>query len=129
MIVKHIRDLIENISNGPAGEWVSRRLLLKGDNMGFSLHYTIVKENCTLKLWYKSHLEAVYFISGEGELKNMETGDVHQIQAGSMYALDKHEKHHLFSKTDMHAICVFCPPISGMEIPEEENGYIILMEE
>ena len=129
MIVKHLTDEIENISNGPSEQWVSRRLLLKDDGMGFSLHYTTVKENCTLKLWYKYHLEAVYFISGEGELKNMKTGEVHQIKAGSLYALNKHEKHHLYSKTEMHAICVFYPPITGMEIPTTEEGYFTITKE
>lgn len=129
MIVKHLTDVIEKNYNGPGGQWVSRKLLLKDDGMGFSLHYTTVKKNCKLKLWYKYHLEAVYCISGEGKLKNMKTGEVHQIKAGSIYALDKHEKHHLYSKTEIHAICIFCPPITGMEIPTTEEGYLTIMKE
>ena len=73
MIIKHFSDLIgtKREVQDPHGKWISRRLLLKEDEMGFSLHHTIVKEKCELSLHYKDHLEAVYCISGTGELRNM----------------------------------------------------------
>jgi L-ectoine synthase len=46
MIVRNIKDIIgsEREVHAKDGQWVSRRMLLKGDNMGFSFHETIIKK-------------------------------------------------------------------------------------
>ena len=130
MIVKHIFDIIgtRREVQDPAGKWISRRLLLKEDEMGFSLHYTIVKEMCELQLHYKNHLEAVYCISGEGQLRNLETDEVHKLRSGLLYALNRNEKHLITSKKEMHMICVFNPPLTGEEVHTEEGSYELLGE-
>ncbi|HQI23528.1 MAG TPA: ectoine synthase, partial [Smithella sp.] len=46
--------------------WVSRRLLLKKDGMGFSFHETIIFAGTETHIWYKHHLEAVFCVEGEG---------------------------------------------------------------
>ena len=46
-----------------AGEgWRSRRLLLRSEGMGFSLHDTILYAGTETRMCYKHHLEAVYCI-------------------------------------------------------------------
>ena len=91
----------------------------------FSLHETIVYDGTETYLWYKHHLEAVYCISGEGEIEDLQSGTVHPIRGGTMYALNKHEKHKLRAKTDLQMICVFNPPITGNEIHTKEGYYSI----
>ena len=45
MIVRDIKDIIgsEKEVHAKEGQWVSRRMLLKDDKMGFSFHETIIK--------------------------------------------------------------------------------------
>lgn len=56
------------------GNWVSRRLLLRRDGVGFSFHETILYAGHETTMWYKNHVEAVLCVGGEGELENRETG-------------------------------------------------------
>ncbi|MDP3383219.1 MAG: ectoine synthase, partial [Phenylobacterium sp.] len=51
------------------------------------------------------------------------TGEVHQIKAGVMYALDKHDKHILRAKSEMKMACVFNPPLNGLEVHDETGAY------
>lgn len=109
-----------------SGNWVSRRLLLRSDGMGFSLHDTTIHAGTDTFMWYKHHLEAVYCVGGEGELEDLETGEVHQISDGTMYALDGNERHRLRAKTDMRMICVFNSPLTGHEVHDEEGVYPLI---
>ena len=109
---------IEDIKNTPRevfaenGNWVSRRLLLQEDNMGFSFHETIIYANTETLIWYKNHLEAVYCVEGEGEIETTKDETVYPIKPGTMYALDKNDRHYLraFNK-DLILICVFNPAL------------------
>ena len=67
MIVRTLSEIIGGSRHVSGDGWESRRLLLKDDAMGFSLHDTIVKQGTEQRLHYKNHLEANYCISGEGE--------------------------------------------------------------
>jgi L-ectoine synthase len=114
--------------------WISRRLLLKKDGMGFSLHETIIKQGTETFIWYKHHVEAVYCIAGEGEVEVLDengqtTGEIYSIKPGTLYALNGHEKHLLRATTaDMRMVCVFNPPLTGGEV-HDENGVYPLLEE
>jgi L-ectoine synthase len=125
VIVRTLRDIIdtERDVEAPNGHWTSRRLLLKEDGMGFSLHDTTVRAGTETYIWYRHHLEAVYCVAGRGEIENLETGRTHPIQDGTLYALDGHERHHLRAFEDMRLICVFSPPLTGREIHNEEGTY------
>lgn len=103
--------------------FVSRRLLLAKDNMGFSMHDTILYAGTVTTMWYKNHLEAVYCIEGEGKLEDRETGEVHSIAPGTLYALDKHDRHVLTATTDLRMICVFNPPLVGSELHDKDGSY------
>jgi L-ectoine synthase len=78
-------------------------------------------------MWYKHHLEAVYLIEGEGEIEDLATGDVHGLAVGTIYALDKHDRHILRANkgTHMRMVCVFNPPVTGQEVHDEDGAYII----
>jgi L-ectoine synthase len=74
-------------------------------------------------MWYRHHLEAVYCIAGEGELEELETGTIHPIRAGTLYALNVHDRHVLRARTELRCICVFNPPLSGKEVHDEAGSY------
>jgi L-ectoine synthase len=123
MIVKHLSDIIGTEHDVDTPTWNSRRLLLKKDGVGFSLHNTIIKAGTETEIWYKNHVEAVYCIQGEGEIEVLAEGRIYPIQPGTMYVLNGHEKHLLRGKTEMHMLCVFNPPCSGQEVHDAEGTY------
>ncbi len=123
MIVKSIDDLIgtERDVRGPA--WSSRRFLLAEDGVGFSVNETTVDAGSEQTLWYKHHIEANYVIDGEGEVENVATGEVFSLRPGSIYVLDRHEKHRLRAHTRLRLVCVFTPALTGREIHDEDGAY------
>ncbi|WP_106497866.1 ectoine synthase [Lentibacillus sp. Marseille-P4043] len=128
MIVKSLED-IKGTEDETSGEnWTSRRFLLKKDNVGFSVNDTLIKAGTENYFWYKNHIEAVYCIEGEGEIEKVETGEVWQLKAGTMYTLDENDKHLLRARTQMRMVCVFNPPLVGTETHNEEGYYPLLTE-
>ncbi len=126
MIVRDIKDIIgsDKEVHAAQGQWSSRRMLLKGDNMGFSFHETIIRANTKTHIHYQNHLEAVYCVEGNGKIEDLSSGEVHEIYDGVMYALDKHDDHNLYGGSeDMRLICVFNPPIKGSENHDENGVY------
>ncbi|QKG85060.1 ectoine synthase [Kroppenstedtia pulmonis] len=126
MIVKQLNDLIGTEDEVTGETWTSRRLLLKKDNVGFSLHDTIIKAGTESQFWYKNHIEAVYCVQGEGELENLEDGKIHPISNGTLYTLNGHERHKLRAKTELRMICVFNPPVTGRETHDKDGAYPLL---
>lgn len=127
MIVRSLEDVIGTDRDVHAETWNSRRLLLAGDGMGFSLHDTLIHAGTETMIWYRHHLEAVYCIEGDGEIEVLPDGPTYQISAGTMYALDGHEKHLLRARTRMRMICTFNPPVTGNEVHDEEGVYPALV--
>lgn len=125
MIVKYLEEIVGTHDDIDTPTWSSRRFLLQHDNMGFSLHDTIIKEGTETYIWYKHHLEAVYCIEGEGEIEVV-GGETYAIRPGMMYALSGHEKHYLRAKKQMRMVCVFNPPLTGREVHDEEGAYPLL---
>ena len=126
MIVRDIKDIIgsEKEVHAKEGQWVSRRMLLKDDKMGFSFHETIIKAGSKTHIHYKNHLEAVYCVAGNGKIEDLQTREVHPIYDGIMYALNLHDDHNLYGgDEDMRLICVFNPPIKGTENHDESGVY------
>jgi L-ectoine synthase len=126
MIVRKLTDIIGTERDVDDGNWVSRRLLLRKDGMGFSMHETILRAGTETYMWYKHHLEAVYCIEGEGEVEDLATGTIHHLQPGTLYALDEHDKHIVRAKTDIRTVCVFYPPVTGQEVHDEEGVYPLI---
>jgi L-ectoine synthase len=103
--------------------WRSRRLLLRRDEMGFSLHDTTVAAGTELNLHYRHHLEACYLIAGEAELTDLATGERHDLRPGSMYALDQHDRHTLRVRSELHLVCVFNPALTGAETHDADGSF------
>ena len=112
----------------PDGNWESTRLLLKDDNMGFSFHITTIYRGADFQMHYKNHLESVYCISGKGEVQNLETGETHPIFPGTIYMLDKNDKHVLRAFEEMKMACVFNPPLNGKEVHNADGAYELIAE-
>lgn len=129
MIVRTLADILGTERDVEGHGWLSRRLLLRKDGMGFSLHDTTVRAGAEILIWYKHHLEACYCVEGSGELEVVATGVVHRIRAGTLYALDRHEKHLLRGHTDVRLICVFSPPLTGREVHDAEGTYPLVEED
>ena len=108
----------------PAG-WTSVRFLLKKDGMGFSFHETTFPPGLEFDMWYKNHLEAVYCYKGRGLLTNRDTGEKFVIEPGTLYALDKHDRHTLRADEELKLVCAFNPPVTGKEIHDQDGAYII----
>ncbi len=126
MIVRTLQEVQGTERDVYAPTFVSRRLLLKKDGMGFSFHDTVLYAGSETYIWYKNHLEAVYCIEGEGEVEVLPNGPVYPIRPGTLYALNGHEKHYLRAKTDLRMICVFYPPLTGQEVHDENGVYPLL---
>ena len=123
MIVRTLREVDGTDEDVHSEGWNSRRLLLAHHGMGFSMHDTLIHAGAELKMWYRHHLEAVYCIEGEGELECRETGQRWPIAPGTLYALDKNDKHTLRAKTTMRMVCTFNPPLTGREVHDEHGAY------
>lgn len=127
MKIVRLKDLIGTDRDVQGEGWVSRRFLLKKDGMGFSFHETIIPAGVELNMWYKHHLEAVYCVGGNGTIEDLETGEVHEIEDGTLYALDKHDRHTLRGGTeDMRLVCAFNPPVTGREVHGPDGAYDIV---
>jgi L-ectoine synthase len=125
MIVRRLNEIVgsERDIKAENGNWVSRRLLLRHEEMGFSLHDTTIFAGTETYIHYKNHLEAVYCVGGEGEIEDLETGEVHPISDGTLYALNGHERHYLRARSDLRMVCVFNPALTGTEVHDREGAY------
>lgn len=128
MIVRRLQEVRGTEREVKAATWVSRRLLLRDDRMGFSLHDTTILAGTETRMCYRNHLEAVYCVGGKGSIEVVATGEVFQITDGTMYALDKHDEHILRAETDMRMVCVFNPPVTGREVHDETGAYPLVPE-
>nr|MDP1536890.1 ectoine synthase [Burkholderiales bacterium] len=126
MIVRSLEEIKGTAQDVAAPNWVSRRLLLARDGMGFSLHETTIFAGTETHIHYRNHLEAVYCIEGEGEVEAVADGKVHAITPGVMYALDRHDEHYLRARSDLRLVCVFNPPLSGREVHDDKGVYPLL---
>lgn len=114
MIIRKLSEVTNTERDVAWGNGQSRRFLLAQDGMGYSLTDTIIDAGTESLLEYKNHLETCYCVEGEGEVEDMD-GNVYPIVPGTMYALDKHDKHYLRARTTLRLICVFTPPLKGKE--------------
>lgn len=126
MIVRRLDDVraAGNEVSGPT--WTSRRLLLAEDGCNFSLHDTTLGAGTDTKMWYRNHVEAVYCIGGEGWIDDHETGERHPIAPGTLYVLDKHDRHTLHAETELRMVCVFDPALVGGETHDADGAYPLL---
>jgi L-ectoine synthase len=129
VIVRRLAEVEGTEREVSAETWTSTRFVLAGDGVGFSLHDTTLDAGTVTEMWYQHHVEAVYCIEGSGELEDLETGERHRIEPGTMYLLDGHERHRLTVQRTLRAVCVFNPPCTGREVHDAEGTYPLLTEE
>ncbi len=124
MIVRSLDDIIGTKRDVSGPGWLSRRLILREDGMGCSVHDTTVKEGAELRLHYRHHFETNYCIAGEGEVVDVAAGRSFAIRPGTVYALDKNDEHILrATKGDLRLVCVFTPPLTGTETHRPDGSY------
>ena len=126
MIVRTLAECENSERCGATDTWKSVRMILKDDKMGFSFNITTIFANTETPIHYQNHLESVYCISGNGEIETVNDGKIYKLEAGTIYLLDKHDKHLLRGGSeDMQMACVFNPPLSGKEVHDENGVYPI----
>ncbi len=125
MIVRNLTEAEQSNRRivSPDGNWESTRLLLNDDQMGFSFHITTIYKGADFEMHYQNHLESVYCITGEGEVENLEDGSKYPISPGTIYILDKHDKHVLRAFEEMKMACVFNPALNGTEVQNDQGAY------
>jgi L-ectoine synthase len=129
MIVRSLMEVEDTERDIRTPNWRSKRLILAREQVGFSMHETILDAGSVNDFWYANHVEAVFVVAGEGELLDKETGITYQLGPGSLYLLDGHEHHQLRPKTEMRTVCVFNPPVTGREVHDEHGVYPLLTEQ
>ncbi len=123
MIVRRLEEAEQSDRRIVTNNWESTRLLLRNDNMGFSFHITTIYAGTETPMWYRNHLESVYCIEGEGEVETLEDGKTYPISPGTIYILDRHDRHVLRARTRLVMACVFNPPLHGKEVHDESGAY------
>ena len=111
------------VVNCPKGGFVSNRILLESDGMGYTMTKTIIPAGERQFWHYKNHLESCYCVSGKGLLTHAETGEYHAIAPDMTYVLDKHDPHYFEALEDVVLICVFNPPLTGNEVHQDDGSY------
>ena len=61
-------------------------------------------------------------IEGEGTVEELENGRVHDIKAGTLYAMNNHDRHRIRATTRMRVICTFTPPLTGDEVHDADGS-------
>lgn len=123
MIVRTL-DEIEGTELDVRGDgWRAQRLLVRDDGLGFSLSETTVDGGASMDLWYKHHSEACYCIEGEAEITERDSGAVHRIGPGSVYA-PEHDRHAIRVISPLRLVCVFNPALTGRETHDADGSYL-----
>lgn len=123
MIVRTLKEARETPRLVTSETWDSTRLVLADDRAGFSFHITRIVAGTETLIWYKHHVESVYCIRGEGEIETLPDGTVFPIMPGTLYLLDKHDRHLLRATSELELACVFAPALTGQEVHDEEGTY------
>lgn len=126
MIVRSFDDITGTNRDIITPNWRSKRIILARDGAGFSLHETIVRAGTVNSFWYASHIEAVVILEGHGQLIDEDNDVAYELRPGMIYLLNGHEHHRLLPATDIRAICVFNPPVTGAEIHDESGAYPLI---
>ncbi len=125
MIVRHLKDILNTERDVRTTTWASRRLLLRGDRMGFSMHETTIYAGTQTHIWYQHHAEAVYCVAGSGEVELIPSGQVFRIEPGTLYALNLNDRHWLRADpgADLRLVCTFNPALVGDEVHDADGVY------
>jgi L-ectoine synthase len=127
VIVRTLEEITDTERDVKTEHWRSKRIVLAGDGVGFSLHETVLEAGSINDFWYAHHIEAVWVIDGEGELYDKDNDVTYQLRPGSVYVLSGNEHHQLRPRTEMRTVCVFNPPVTGGEVHDENGVYPLIV--
>ena len=122
MIVRTGEDVIGTKGEAHGEGWRSLRLLHEEDGMGVTLVDGVLEPGFDMVLWQKNHLETCYCIEGKGTVEELDSGRVHEIEAGTLYAMNDHDRHRIRATTRMRVICTFVPPLTGAEVHDADGS-------
>src|SRR3546814_10120163 len=111
MIVRNVNDVIDTDLEVKTDNWLSRRVLLQKDGMGFSFHETVIFPGTETHIHYVNHLEAVWCIEGDGEIETIADGKKYALGPGVVYALDQNRSEEQTSELQSlmrNSYAVFC---------------------
>ena len=122
MIVKTQEEVVGTKGEAHGDKWQSLRLLHREDGMGVTLVDGLLEPGFDMVLWQKNHLEACYCIEGEGTVEELDSGRIHEIKAGTLYAMNNHDRHRIRAVTRMRVIYTFVPPLTGEEVHDADGS-------
>ena len=122
MIVKTKEEVVGTKGDARGNRWRSLRLLHEEDGMQVTLTDSILEPGFKMDLWQKNHLEACYCIEGEGTVEELDSGTVHQVRAGTLYAMNNHDRHRIQAITRMRIVCTFYPALTGHEVHDADGS-------
>jgi len=125
MKIVRVNELVDTDRAVKFNGGVSFRALLEKDNMGFSLHKTVIPKGGPYHWHYKNHLEACYCIKGKGIIIDLSTGIKSIITPDVVYVLDNHDNHTFEALEDTVLISIFNPPVKGTETHNQDGSYSI----
>ncbi|MDZ7931858.1 MAG: ectoine synthase [Rhodococcus sp. (in: high G+C Gram-positive bacteria)] len=111
MIVRTTEDITGTDREQHGDTWVSKRIVLSDDEVGFSYHETSVAAGTETPLHYPDYIEAVWLIEGTGQLVDRDNDITYGLAPGTMYLLDGHERHTIIAHTQLRMYCVFNPAV------------------
>jgi L-ectoine synthase len=123
VIVRNLDEVVGSERDVAGEGWRSRRMLLRHEGLGFSLHDTTVGAGTELTLQYKHHLEACYCLEGEATITDLDSGTRHRIGPGTVYALERHDRHTLQVSSALRLVCVFNPALTGTETHDADGSF------
>jgi L-ectoine synthase len=115
MLQRHVDEVVGTERDVQGAGWKSRRLVLAGDGLPYSVHETTLDAGVTLRFSYRSHRETVYCIAGDGAVRNVATGQTWPLRPGTLYSVGIGDDHVVTTRAETKLVCVFDPPLGGRE--------------
>ena len=122
MIVRKLDDIMGTKGEVHGDKWHSMRLMHAEDGLGVTLTDSILEAGFEMVLWQKTHLEACYCLEGLGTVEELDTGKVHDIRPGTLYAMNLHDRHRIRITERMRLVCTFSPALTGYETHDEDGS-------
>jgi len=122
MIIKTKDSVVGTKGEAQGDKWYSLRLLHEEDGMGVTLTDSILEPGFKMDLWQKNHFEACYCLEGEGTVEELDTGVIHDIRPGTLYAMNDHDRHRIRATSRMRIVCTFTPALTGEEVHDEDGS-------